>query len=168
MLMLYVVLDDFGKLGRAYREVDEEAAYKESVIRNLMDGQNNDRVRIVAFNTAKGWARDVTEEVSIEIHNRIESSSAEPHGTRTFRAFETNIAPRALYSRTVQMEFPITDPDLRRRIEQRAFEIWKSEGFPSGRDWAHWVQAETEILGELEAGPTDEGKGPGETPELAS
>jgi hypothetical protein len=73
-----------------------------------------------------------------------------------------------LYSRTVQMEFPITDPDLRRRIEQRAFEIWKSEGFPSGRDWAHWVQAETEILGELEAGPTDEGKGPGETPELAS
>ena len=39
----------------------------------------------------------------------------------------------------------------RRRIEQRAFELWKSEGFPSGRDWAHWVQAETEILAELEA-----------------
>jgi hypothetical protein len=39
MLMLYVVLDDFGKLGRAYREVDEEAADKETVIRNLMDGQ---------------------------------------------------------------------------------------------------------------------------------
>ena len=48
------------------------------------------------------------------------------------------------------MELPITDPELRRRIEQRAFEIWKSEGFASGRDWAHWVQAETEILAELE------------------
>ena len=48
------------------------------------------------------------------------------------------------------MELPVTDPELRRRIERRAFEIWKSEGFPSGRDWAHWVQAETEILAELE------------------
>jgi hypothetical protein len=48
------------------------------------------------------------------------------------------------------MELPVTDPELRRRIEQRAFEIWKSEGFPSGRDWTHWVQAETEILAELE------------------
>jgi hypothetical protein len=56
------------------------------------------------------------------------------------------------------MDFPITDPELRRRIEERAFEIWKSEGFPSGRDWAHWVQAETEILAELEAGATDEWK----------
>jgi hypothetical protein len=59
-----------------------------------------------------------------------------------------------------QMEFPITDPALRRRIEQRAFDIWQSEGFPSGRDWAHWVQAETEILAELEAGATDEWKEP--------
>jgi hypothetical protein len=54
------------------------------------------------------------------------------------------------------MDLPVTDPKLRRRIEERAFEIWKSEGFPSGRDWAHWIQAETEILAELEA--TGEGK----------
>jgi hypothetical protein len=53
------------------------------------------------------------------------------------------------------MDFPITDPELRRRIEERAFEFWKSEGFPSRRDWA---QAETEILAELEAGATDEWK----------
>jgi hypothetical protein len=51
----------------------------------------------------------------------------------------------------VSMELPVTDPELRRRIQERAFEIWKSEGFPSGRDWAHWVQAETEILAELAA-----------------
>jgi DUF2934 family protein len=62
------------------------------------------------------------------------------------------------------VELPITDPELRRRIEQRAFEIWKSEGFPSGRDWAHWVQAETEILAELEMsaeaqGPPDQKPG---------
>jgi hypothetical protein len=49
------------------------------------------------------------------------------------------------------MDLPVTDPELRRRIEERAFQIWKSEGFPSGRDWAHWVQAETEIIQELDA-----------------
>jgi hypothetical protein len=55
-------------------------------------------------------------------------------------------------SREIGMiELPITDPELRRRVEERAFEIWKSEGFPSGRDWAHWVQAEAEIIQELEA-----------------
>jgi hypothetical protein len=49
------------------------------------------------------------------------------------------------------MEIPITDPELRLRIQERAFEIWIAEGYPSGRDWAHWVRAETEILAELEA-----------------
>jgi hypothetical protein len=68
---------------------------------------------------------------------------------------------------SMSIELPVTDPGLRRRIEERAFEIWKSEGFPSGRDWAHWVQAENEIFAELEAGATDEwkdtsGKKPGE------
>jgi hypothetical protein len=50
----------------------------------------------------------------------------------------------------VSIDFPIEDPDLRRRIKERAFEIWKAEGYPNGRDWAHWVQAETEILAELD------------------
>ena len=58
------------------------------------------------------------------------------------------------------MELPVTDPELRRRIEQRAFEIWKSEGFPSGRDWAHWVQAEAEILAGIEARPAEDGQAP--------
>ena len=43
---VYVVLDDFGKLGRSYREIDEEAADKETIIRNLMEGQYNNPVRI--------------------------------------------------------------------------------------------------------------------------
>jgi hypothetical protein len=58
------------------------------------------------------------------------------------------------------MELPVTDPELRRRIEQRAFEIWKSEGFSSGRDWAHWVQAEAEILAEVEANFAADGQAP--------
>ena len=54
---VYVVLDDFGKLGRAYREVNEEQSDRETVIRNLMEGQYNDPARIVCFNTAEAPAR---------------------------------------------------------------------------------------------------------------
>ena len=74
---LYVVLDDFGKLGRAYREVDEEHTDRETVIRNLIDGQYNNPVRIVCFNTAEGWARDVTEDMAREIQDRT-ASKGEP------------------------------------------------------------------------------------------
>jgi hypothetical protein len=31
------------------------------VIRNLIDGQHNNPVRIVCFNTLEGWSRDVSE-----------------------------------------------------------------------------------------------------------
>jgi len=59
---VYLVLDDFGKLGRAYRETDEEASDRETIIHNLVSGEYNNPVRIVAFNTSEGWARDVTED----------------------------------------------------------------------------------------------------------
>ena len=35
----YIVLDDLGKLGRAYREVDEEYADRATVIRDISNGQ---------------------------------------------------------------------------------------------------------------------------------
>jgi hypothetical protein len=99
---VYLVLDDFGKLGRSYREVDEEAAGKETVIRNLIEGQYNDLVRIVAFNTAEGWARDVTEDIAIEIRNQVERSNLEPSpGLRDFLDREVGRTRRlaSLYAR---------------------------------------------------------------------
>ena len=51
----YLVLDDFGgRLGRAWRETDEEDTDRETLIRDLMDDQYGNPVRIVAFNTAQG------------------------------------------------------------------------------------------------------------------
>ncbi len=35
--------------------------------------------------------------------------------------------------------------DLERRIQQRAYELWESEGHPQGREQDHWQQAEREI-----------------------
>jgi len=63
----YIVLDDLGKLGRAYREVDEEYADKATVIRDISDGQYHNPARVVAFNTAEGWSGDVTEDIAREM-----------------------------------------------------------------------------------------------------
>jgi hypothetical protein len=74
---VYVVLDDFGTIGRAYREVDEETGDRASVIRRLIEGQYNNPVRIVAFNTSEGWSRDATEEIALEIKERSERKGEE-------------------------------------------------------------------------------------------
>jgi hypothetical protein len=46
---------------------------------------------------------------------------------------------------------------LRRRVEERAYALWESEGRPHGRDLDHWRQAEAEIMG---AGETASGAAP--------
>ena len=62
---IYLVFDDFGeRLGRAWRVIGEERTDLKTVIIDLMDGQYSDPVRIVAFNTAEGWSRDVSEEIA--------------------------------------------------------------------------------------------------------
>jgi hypothetical protein len=58
---VYVVLDDFGALGTAYRETDAEDCDRTAVIRDLLQGQIHDPVRVVAFNTAENWSADVEE-----------------------------------------------------------------------------------------------------------
>jgi Protein of unknown function (DUF2934) len=37
--------------------------------------------------------------------------------------------------------------DLERRIQQRAYELWETEGRPQGREQDHWQQAERELAG---------------------
>jgi hypothetical protein len=63
----YLVLDDFGRIGRAWREADEGATDRETLIRNLVEGEFNQPVRIVAFNIAEGWSRDVTVDIADEL-----------------------------------------------------------------------------------------------------
>lgn len=42
----------------------------------------------------------------------------------------------------------MTTPAQRDRILKKAYEIWESEGKPTGRDMEHWLQAEVAILQE--------------------
>jgi hypothetical protein len=67
---VYLVLDDFGRLGRAWRETDEAGTSRATLVLNLLDGQYEDPVRIVAFNTAEGWSRDVTVDIADEVRRR--------------------------------------------------------------------------------------------------
>ena len=68
---VYLVLDDFGELlGRAWRETDEESADRHVVITDLVDGQYRNPARVIAFNTAQGWSRDVSAEIADLIARR--------------------------------------------------------------------------------------------------
>jgi hypothetical protein len=62
---VYLVLDDFGgRQGRSWRETDEAHADRAALIIDLLDGQYNDPVRVVAFKVGEGWCRDVTKEIA--------------------------------------------------------------------------------------------------------
>ena len=67
---IYLVPDDFGRLGRAWRETDEAGTNRATLVRNLLDGQYENPVRIVAFNTAEGWCRDMTVDIADELRRR--------------------------------------------------------------------------------------------------
>ena len=41
------------------------------------------------------------------------------------------------------------DEVMRSKIEQRAYEIWQSEGSPHGCDVDHWLRAEADIMSSL-------------------
>ena len=69
---VYLVAEDFGKLGRAWREADYEATDLETVIQDLLSGQYNNPIRVVAFNPEERWSEDVSEDVARELRRRCD------------------------------------------------------------------------------------------------
>jgi len=67
---VYLVLDDFGRLGRARRETDAERTDLEAVLTDLLAGQYRDPITVVAFNLAERWAGDVSEDIASELRRR--------------------------------------------------------------------------------------------------
>jgi hypothetical protein len=67
-----LVADDFGKIGRAWREADFEATDVETVIQDLLEGQYQNPIRVIAFNTAERWAEDVSEDIAHELRRRCD------------------------------------------------------------------------------------------------
>jgi hypothetical protein len=58
--------------GLSFHEIGLDRTDLESVIRDLMAGQYDDPVRVVAFNTAERWANDVSEDIAREIRRRAD------------------------------------------------------------------------------------------------
>jgi hypothetical protein len=81
---IYLVLDDFGRLGRAWRETDEAGTSRATLIRNLLDGLYENPVRVVVFNTAEGWCRDVTVDIADELRRRYVEYDEVPEGVLNF------------------------------------------------------------------------------------
>jgi hypothetical protein len=69
---VYLVIDRLDARGTADREIEVERSNIETIIIELMCGQFNDPVRIVAFNTLEHWSDDVTAEVAAEIQTRCD------------------------------------------------------------------------------------------------
>ncbi len=69
---VYIVLDDFGRIGRAYRETDVERADLESIITDMLRGEYSNPVRVIGFNTAEGWSQDVSADVAQELRHRCD------------------------------------------------------------------------------------------------
>lgn len=64
---VYIVLNDFGPLGRAYVETDEAEADEAIIVENILSGQYSHPLRVIAFNIAEGWSRDVTEDITVAV-----------------------------------------------------------------------------------------------------
>jgi hypothetical protein len=65
---VYLVLDDVGgRFGLAWPATDVADTDRPTMIRHMLEGQYSSPVRVIAFNTAEGWSRDVTEEIAAEL-----------------------------------------------------------------------------------------------------
>ena len=66
---VYLVLDDY-ETGLAFVETPPAEADRETIIRNFLTSQYTNALRVVAFNTAEGWSRDVSEDIAGEVLER--------------------------------------------------------------------------------------------------
>lgn len=61
---VHLVVEDFGVLGRAYRETDAIRADAQTTIERILCGEYSAPAQVIAFNVEKGWARDVSAQIA--------------------------------------------------------------------------------------------------------
>jgi hypothetical protein len=60
------------RLGHIWPETDLERTDLETVIQDLLEGQYKNPLRVIGFNTAEGWAQDVSADVAEELRHRCD------------------------------------------------------------------------------------------------
>jgi hypothetical protein len=92
---IYLVVDRSGASNRADGETTIERADIETLIRDMMSGQFNDPVRVVAFNTLEHWSNDVSAAVAAEIQTRCDiDREPVPEHVKDFMARQAEPARR--------------------------------------------------------------------------
>ena len=81
---VYVVLDALPTFGRVWRELSEEAANQETVLKLIENGEFHGPVRVIVFNTAEGWSRDVSEAIAGALLEREVSEGDLSESARRF------------------------------------------------------------------------------------
>jgi hypothetical protein len=82
---VYLVVDDFGRNGRAFREADVETTDLGTVIIEMLSGEYKNSVRVVAFNAAERWSQDVSRDVAHELRQRCDMQMRDvPFGLQEF------------------------------------------------------------------------------------
>jgi hypothetical protein len=61
---VYLVIEDFGASGPSFLETDLAQSDRDTIVRNFISGQYEDALRVVSFDVAEGWSRDVSEEIA--------------------------------------------------------------------------------------------------------
>ena len=96
---VYIVLNYYGsRLGRAYAETGDDEADEKTTIENILSGQYSHFIRVVAFNTAEGWARDATEDIAQAVLSKAQ------HEHRSI-----SIAAQEFLVRTLGVDAPLSD-----------------------------------------------------------
>jgi len=81
---VHLVLCDFGKQGTAYVETEPVTTERE-VVENIMGGQYDHPLQVVAFSVSEGWARDVSEDIAGLVVERARTAKRTlSHGARLF------------------------------------------------------------------------------------
>ena len=68
---VYLVVDSFSN-GAVYREAEIEKTDLEAIINDLLTGQYNSPIRVIAFNTLEHWSDDVSVDIAMEIQARCD------------------------------------------------------------------------------------------------
>jgi hypothetical protein len=89
-LTVYAVLEEFGKFGSAWRQVDELRADEQAIIEAILRSEYKRILRIVAFNADEGWARDATRDIALKV------ARAARHQNRKLAAPTVNFIERAI------------------------------------------------------------------------
>jgi hypothetical protein len=82
---VHLVLCDFGRSGLAYVETDPAEADAGIIVENLLHGQYERALRVLALNADEGWARDVSESIATKVRDVAEHEARElTSGTLAF------------------------------------------------------------------------------------